>query len=82
MKVRIFLSIMLSGFLFVSQAQVKIGIIGLDTSHATAFTKFINGNTDEYKDFQIVAAYPYGSKTIKSSFDRIPGYIEQVEKMG
>ncbi len=73
---------MLSGFLFVSQAQVKIGIIGLDTSHATAFTKFINGNTDEYKDFQIVAAYPYGSKTIKSSFDRIPGYIEQVEKMG
>ena len=82
MKVRIFLSVLLSGFLFVSQAQVKIGIIGLDTSHATAFTKFINGNTDEYKDFQIVAAYPYGSKTIKSSYDRIPGYIEQVEKMG
>ena len=82
MKVRIFLSILLSGVLFVSQAQVKIGMIGLDTSHSTAFTKFINGNTDEFKDFQVVAAYPYGSKTIKSSFDRIPGYIEQVEKMG
>ena len=63
---------------------MKIGIIGLDTSHSIAFTKFINGadKKEEYKDFQIVAAYPYGSKSIKSSYDRIPGYIEQVKEMG
>lgn len=84
MKLRIILTAILSGFLFVSQAQMKVGIIGLDTSHSIAFTKFINGKDkkDEYKDFQIVAAYPYGSKTIKSSYDRIPGYIEQVKEMG
>ena len=84
MKLRIILSVILSGFLFVSHAQMKIGIIGLDTSHSIAFTKFINGTDkkEEYKDFQIVAAYPYGSKTIKSSYDRIPGYIEQVKEMG
>ena len=84
MKLKIILSAILSGFLFVTHAQVKIGIIGLDTSHSIAFTKFINGKDkkDEYKDFQIVAAYPYGSKTIKSSYDRIPGYIEQVKEMG
>lgn len=84
MKLRIVLSVLLSGFLFVSQAQMKIGIIGLDTSHSIAFTKFINGadKKEEYKDFQIVAAYPYGSKAIKSSYDRIPGYIEQVKEMG
>ena len=29
-----------------------------------------------------MAAYPYGSKTIKSSFDRIPGYTKQVEELG
>ena len=29
-----------------------------------------------------MAAYPYGSKAIKSSYDRIPGYIEQVKEMG
>ncbi len=84
MKLRIILSVLLSGFLFVSHAQMKIGIIGLDTSHSIAFTKFINGadKKEEYKDFQIVAAYPYGSKAIKSSYDRIPGYIEQVKEMG
>ena len=84
MKLRIILSVLLSGSLFVSHAQMKIGIIGLDTSHSIAFTKFINGadKKEEYKDFQIVAAYPYGSKSIKSSYDRIPGYIEQVKEMG
>lgn len=84
MKLKIFCSIILSGFLFMAQAQIKIGIIGLDTSHAIAFTKFLNGadKKEEFKDFKIVAAYPYGSKTIKSSYDRIPGYIDQVKALG
>ena len=37
---------------------------------------------EQYIGYQVVAAYPYGSKTIKSSYDRIPGYIEQVKEMG
>ncbi len=84
MKLKIILLSVFSGFLFLSQAQVKIGIIGLDTSHSIAFTKFVNGEDKsvEYKDFRVVAAYPYGSKTIKSSYERIPGYIEQVKEMG
>jgi hypothetical protein len=61
----------------------RIGIIGLDTSHSTAFTKFLNSNeTDEYKGYRITAAYPYGSRTIESSFKRIEGYIEEVKKYG
>jgi hypothetical protein len=84
MKLKIVCSFILSGLLFVVQAQIKIGIIGLDTSHAIAFTKFLNGEDkkEEFKDFKIVAAYPYGSKTIKSSYDRIPGYTEQVKALG
>lgn len=84
MKLKITLLSVLLGFLSLTQAQIKIGIIGLDTSHAIAFTKELNGKEkkDAYKDFKIVAAYPYGSKTIKSSYDRIPGYIEQVKEMG
>lgn len=72
------------GFLLPAQKQLKIGIIGLDTSHSIAFTKLLNSENKEekYKDFRIVAAYPYGSKTIKSSYDRIPGYIDQVKKLG
>lgn len=84
MKLKIILSAILSGLLLIAQAQIKIGIIGLDTSHSIAFTKFLNGDDkkDEFKEFRIVAAYPYGSKTIKSSYDRIPGYIEQVKALG
>ena len=65
-------------------AGTRIGIIGLDTSHVIAFTKALNGpNPDpEYSGFKVVAAYPHGSKDIKSSYERIPGYIEEVKKLG
>lgn len=65
-------------------APIKIGIIGLDTSHAPAFTKLFNAENPkpELAGFKVVAAYPYGSRDIKSSMDRIPGYIEQVKELG
>lgn len=65
-----------------SQASGRIGIIGLDTSHSTAFTKALNAPDakPEFAGFRIVAAYPKGSSDIKSSYDRIPGYIEEVKK--
>lgn len=63
---------------------IKIGIIGLDTSHAPAFTKLFNGENPkpELSGFRVVAAYPFGSRDIKSSMDRIPGYIDQVKELG
>ena len=68
----------------ISTLSGRIGIIGLDTSHSVAFTKSLNGiNTSEkYNGFRIVAAYPQGSADIESSVKRIPGYIEEVKKMG
>jgi predicted dehydrogenase len=62
----------------------RIGIIGLDTSHSIAFTKALNAAdaAEKYKGFRIVAAYPRGSADIESSTKRIPGYIEEVKKMG
>ena len=63
-----------------AQNVIKIGIIGLDTSHSTAFTELLNGDSDDefVKEFEVVAAYPYGSKTIQSSYERIPGcYIDK-----
>lgn len=86
MKRILFAIIVLWAASFNLQAQkvFKIGIIGLDTSHSTAFTELLNGDSEEpfVKEFEVVAAYPYGSKTIKSSYDRIPGYIEEVKKHG
>lgn len=66
------------------QEGKRVGIIGLDTSHSIAFTKVLNAASPnpEYKGYKVVAAYPYGSKTIASSADRIPGYVDQVKDMG
>lgn len=66
------------------QESVKrVGIIGLDTSHSIAFTKALNASEAgaAYKGYKVVAAYPYGSRKIKSSADRIPGYIEDMKKL-
>lgn len=62
----------------------RIGIIGLDTSHSVAFTKVLNGPnpSEKYNGFSIVAAYPQGSADIESSMKRIPGYTEEVKKLG
>ena len=86
MKVR-FLLFAFVLFLTVSsyaQGKIKIGIIGLDTSHSPEFIKLLNDENPkaEYAGFQVVSAYPYGSKTIKSSYDRIPKYTEEVQKYG
>lgn len=62
----------------------RIGMIGLDTSHSTAFTKAFNEENPDprLRGYRVVAAYPYGSRTIESSASRIPGYIDEVKKYG
>jgi predicted dehydrogenase len=64
------------------ESDVRIGMIGLDTSHSIAFTGIINNTDDKaMAGYRVVAAYPYGSKTIESSYSRIPGYIEDIKKL-
>lgn len=62
----------------------RVGIIGLDTSHSIAFTKAMNDPDADPKlnGYKVVAAYPFGSKTIESSSKRIPGYIDEIKKLG
>ncbi|HEY2252701.1 MAG TPA: Gfo/Idh/MocA family oxidoreductase [Planctomycetaceae bacterium] len=64
---------------------IRIGIIGLDTSHSIAFTQIINKPGDKDKErvagFRIVAAYPKGSPDIKSSTERVPEYTQKVKDL-
>ena len=60
----------------------RVGIIGLDTSHSVAFTKSLLRGDAAFKGYKVVAAYPQGSLDIVSSTERIPGYINEVTKMG
>ena len=64
--------------------ELKVGIIGLDTSHAIAFTKILNDPkvSEELAGCRIVAAYPKGSPDIQSSVSRVPQYTQQVREMG
>lgn len=65
-------------------AGKRIGIIGLDGSHATAYTTIINAPdaSPEYLGYRVVAAYPKGSHDIESSTSRVPRYTEDMKKMG
>jgi len=62
--------------------MISIGMIGLDTSHCPAFTKILNTGEDELAGFRVTHAYPYGSKTIESSYSRIPKYTDEVKSLG
>ena len=63
---------------------LRIGMIGLDTSHCLAFTKILN-NADDPKYIpgcKVVMVYPKGSPDIESSVSRVPKYTEDIRKMG
>ena len=62
----------------------RVGMIGLDSSHATSFAKLLNAPDvgDTYGGFKIVAAYPKGSTDIKSSAERIAEYTSKVKEYG
>ena len=67
-----------------SEEILKIGIIGLDTSHAIAFTNLLNSDDppEALTGCRIVAAYPKGSPDIESSTSRVPKYTEDVKAKG
>lgn len=64
--------------------QIRVGIIGLDTSHAIHFPRIMNDpeSKGEFANCRVVAAYPPGSPDIASSVSRVPEYTQQIEEMG
>ena len=63
---------------------IRVGVIGLDTSHAGAFAKIIRSAPDNspIARLKIVAAFPGGSPDIPSSIDRVPGYTKEFQNLG
>ncbi len=61
-------------------AEIRLGIIGTDTSHVIEFTKFFNDSLspDHVSGAVIVAAYKGGSQDIESSASRVNGYAEEL----
>lgn len=66
-----------------AQEPMRIGMIGLDTSHSVAFTKLLNNpDSEEYANFRVTVAFPRGSADIESSVSRIPKYTQEVQQYG
>ncbi|WP_251552216.1 Gfo/Idh/MocA family protein [Neobacillus muris] len=61
---------------------INIGMIGLDTSHAAAFTKLLNdpANPFRVKGGRVVMACPAGSADFALSRSRIEGITKEVEQ--
>lgn len=63
---------------------LKLGIIGLDTSHVLAFAKEFNNPQvkEDLAGCKVIAAFPKGSPDIESSTSRIPKYTEDIQALG
>lgn len=62
--------------------KLKIGIIGLDTSHVIAFTKLLNNPDDEHHvpGAEVVVAFPGGSRDMELSYTRVEGFTNQLRE--
>ena len=65
--------------------ELRIGIIGFDTSHVPAFTKLLNDPSDLFHvpGGKVVCGYPSFSPDLESSYSRVEGFKrEMTEKWG
>ena len=67
--------------LLVPGADLRLGIVGTDTSHVIAFTKILNdaSQPDHVPGARVVAAYKGGSKDIKESYERVDKFAEELK---
>jgi hypothetical protein len=67
--------------LFIAGADLRLGIVGTDTSHVIAFTKILNdaSQPDHVPGARVVAAYKGGSKDVKESYERVDKFAEELK---
>jgi hypothetical protein len=63
-------------------ADLRVGLIGLDTSHVIAFTKALNDpvNKDHVPGAKVVAVFKGGSPDIAASATRVEGFTAELLK--
>jgi hypothetical protein len=63
---------------------MKIGMIGLDTSHCPAFVKLLNDPANEFHvpGAKVVKAFPGGSQKFSLSHSRVGQFTEELKALG
>jgi predicted dehydrogenase len=66
------------------EPNLRVGIVGCDTSHVIAFTNLINDPQAKgsLAKIEITVAYPGGSSDLAASRDRLAGYVAQLRERG
>ena len=64
------------------RTELKIGMVGLDTSHCEAFAKILHDESYEYHlpGARIVGVYPGGSAQFTKSRERVQGFTDTLQK--
>lgn len=67
-----------------SARKIRMGILGLDTSHVGAFTKIINSPQadGELARLQVVAGFPGGNPAFPLSRDRLASFTHEISDLG
>ena len=67
-----------------AEKPLRVGMIGLDTSHCHAFAEAFNDekSPQHVPGCRVTHAYPKGSPDIESSVSRVPEYTEKMRGMG
>jgi len=83
MKLIVSLFLFLPPTLFAGEV-IRAGMVGLDTSHATAFTKTLNATDAEgaLAKVKVVAALPQGSPDLEGNAAKVEKYTRELQDMG
>lgn len=59
---------------------LKLGLLGLDTSHVIVFTQLLNGADHPWHvpGARVIAGYPGGSSDMRASYTRVDGYRDDL----
>ena len=81
-KILILFSSLLGLSSLTAKDPIRIGMIGLDTSHVTAFTKIINDpkSKNHVSGAKVVAAFKGGSPDIETSISRVDDYTKTLKE--
>ncbi|MGH7946514.1 MAG: Gfo/Idh/MocA family protein [Opitutaceae bacterium] len=65
-------------------AEVRVGLVDLDTSRVPSYTKLLNDEHDpkHVKGARVVAGFPGGSPDIPEHWSRLAGYVAELKKQG
>src|SRR5688572_23350707 len=80
-RILVIATMMLTAAVSHAQARtIRIGLIGLDTSHAVAFTQLLNdpSRPDHVPGARVVAAFKQGSPDIEASASRIEKFTAEL----